>query len=238
MTPHPGEPSGSEEFHYVEEDWTRFRGIDRLVDHWDRPGWSVGRRSYHWMICLGWSQPLREVAQECQAVISAIPTLGMVPLAGLHLTLQKVGFTDEVPTTKLAKIVATAQRRLAGTPPIPLRVGPLAGSTGAIRFSAGPHRRVRGVRLALRQALAEGDTAVPARATEFVPHVSIAYNRLSTDAAPVIDLVTGLRSITPVTVEVSRVELVELRREDRSYAWDVLATVTFAATGKARSATD
>lgn len=205
-----------------------YRALARLVNHWDRTGWSPGRRSYHWMICLGQSDALRELATECQAALCDISTLDMVPLENLHLTMQRVGFTDEVPAAQLDPIAAAARRRLAVIPPTALRVGPLAGSAGAVRYSAGPHAPVRYIRQALRQALAEvrGEHVVPVRTTEFVPHVSIAYNNTPTEAAPVIDLVASLRSIPPVTVTLSSVELVELRRERRSYVWDVLAVAT------------
>lgn len=213
---------------YADEDWIRYRTLDYLINHWERSGWRPGRRSYHWMMCLGESEAVHKLANGCQAALGHIPTLDLVPAKGLHLTVQKVGFTDEVPAAQLDQIVAAAQRRLVVITPISLRVGPLAGSAGAVRFSAGPHPPVRNVRLALRQALAEvrGELAVPARATEFVPHVSIAYNNTPTDAAPIIDLVATLRSVAPVTTAIPSVDLVELRREHRSYAWDVLATAT------------
>ncbi|MFJ8685805.1 2'-5' RNA ligase family protein [Micromonospora wenchangensis] len=227
-TPSRESREGRERHGYVEEDWARYRALDHLVNHWERTGWCPGRRSYHWMICLGESETVRALATRCQAALGHIPTLDLVPLKWLHLTVQKVGFTDEVPAAHLDQIVAAAQRRLAVIPPIPLRVGPLAGSAGAVRFSAGPHPLVRSVRQALRQALAEvrGERAVPTRATAFVPHVSIAYNNTPTDATPVIDAVARLRRVASVTTVVHRVELVELRREPRSYAWDVLATGT------------
>ncbi|WTY50986.1 2'-5' RNA ligase family protein [Micromonospora sp. NBC_01412] len=227
-TPSSGSWEGHGRYGYVDEDWARYRALDSLVNHWERTGWRQGRRSYHWMMCLGESEALRALATVCQAGLGHIPTLDMVPLKGLHLTVQKVGFTDEVPAAQLDQIVAAARRRLEGLSPFSLRVGPLAGSAGAVRFSAGPHPPVRSVRQALRRALAEvrGERAVPARATEFVPHVSIAYNNTPTDAAPVIDLVASLRSVASVTTAIHSVELVELRREPRSYAWDVLATGT------------
>ncbi|GGM29443.1 hypothetical protein GCM10011608_12630 [Micromonospora sonchi] len=219
---------GRERHGYVEEDWARYRALDSLTNHWERAGWRPGRRSYLWLLRLGESGTVRALASRCQAALGHIPTLDMVPLKWLHLTVQKVGFTDEVPAAQLDQIVAAAQRRLAILPPIPLRVGPLTGSAGAVRFSAGPHPPVHSVRQVLRQALAEvrGERAVPTRATAFVPHVSIAYNNAPTDATPVIDAVAGLRRVASVTTVVHGVELVELRREPGSYAWDVLATGT------------
>lgn len=227
-TPSPEPRTGSGSRGYVDQDWLRYRTLGRLIDHWDRKGWSPGRRSYHWIMCLGRHQALRELANECQTAMRDIPTLDMVPLDGLHLTIQRVGFTDEVPPAQLTPIVRAARSRLATISPITLRVGPLAGSAGAVRFSAGPHGPVRSVRQAVRQALAEnlGEVAVPVRATEFVPHVSIAYNHAPTTAAPVIDRVASLRSIPAVTVTIPSVELVELRRERRSYVWDVLAVTS------------
>ena len=61
------------------------------------------------------------------------------------------------------------------------------------------------------------------RTTPFVPHVSIAYNNSSArPAAAIIEQVASLRHANVAVVEVSSVELVELRREERAYAFNVL----------------
>ncbi|WP_395575382.1 hypothetical protein [Streptomyces sp. BK79] len=59
----------------------------------------------------------------------------------------------------------------------------------------------------------------------FRPHLSLAYNNRSRPAAPVIEAVTALRGLPPVDLHVREVRLVELRREGRSYRWDVVRSL-------------
>ena len=76
-------------------DWSRYRALDRLANHWDRPGWSPGRRSYHWVSAVR-PVPLRAASPTayCQAALQHIATLDMVPMSSLHITLQRVAFTE------------------------------------------------------------------------------------------------------------------------------------------------
>lgn len=59
----------------------------------------------------------------------------------------------------------------------------------------------------------------------FRPHLSLAYNNRPRPAAPVIEAVTPLRGLAPVDLHVPDVQLVELRREDRAYRWNVVKSL-------------
>jgi 2'-5' RNA ligase len=213
---------------YVAEDWHRYRMLKHLVNHWDRPGWRDGTRSYHWLLSFDNAPALRALAARCQAELRVFPTLDLVPLDSLHITVQRAGFTNELSLSQATAIAGAARERCAQLTPRTLRIGPLAGSPGAVRFSAGPHKAVAEVRSAVQAAIAEirGSHALSsAEDVPFIPHVSIAYSNAETPARPVIDRVATLRDLDAVTTPVTKVDLVELRREGRRYRWERIVAV-------------
>ncbi|RSS82535.1 2'-5' RNA ligase family protein, partial [Streptomyces sp. WAC02707] len=95
----------------------------------------------------------------------------------------------------------------------------LAGSRGAVRFSLTPWRPMIHLHAALSTV---GDQArIPGGSptSSFRPHLGIAYNNQARPAAPVVDAVAPLRSLPPAALDITSVELVELRRQDRTYRW-------------------
>jgi 2'-5' RNA ligase len=205
-----------------------------MTSHWERPGWQPGRRSYHWLLTFGDEPALSGLAHRCQQALRHLP-LDLVPLDSLHLTLRRVGFTDELAPQRANAVAQAAADRCRGLPPFPLAIGPLAGSRGAIRFSVSPwdglvdlHRRLH---TAADDALnGEGPAD---RIDTFRPHVSIAYCDRDLPVAPVLQAVVLLRRLVPVSVQVRAINLVVLRQEGRAYRWQVQTTVPL----QARSAT-
>ncbi|MEX5710656.1 2'-5' RNA ligase family protein [Parafrankia sp. FMc6] len=210
----------------VMDDWHRFTSLDRLDNHWDRPGWTPGRRSYHWMLTFENATELHTLADRCQQRLR-LPVLDPVPPDGLHLTLRRLAFTDQIGRADVDRAVEQTCVRLAGVEPFSLAVGPLAGSSGAVRFSVLPWAPVVAVRDGLIEAITAvlGPAAVVVKPNGFRPHVGIAYCNSRTDAHPIISAVRELRELPPVRVTVGAVALVELRREERAYRWDTSARV-------------
>lgn len=210
-----------------QQDWYHFQQLTQLTNHWQRPGWTDGRASYHWLLTLNNEPELAALARQCQASLSDLPILDLVPPDTLHLTLQRVGFTDEVDSAQLQAVAEETAQRCADLAPFELHIGWLAGSEGAIRFTALPVESVVRVRQAVLETLT--DVCSPAtnpstESTTFWPHVSIAYCNTPTPATPaIIERVGQLRSLPPTEVRVQALDLVELRRDDRVYRWDVIA---------------
>jgi 2'-5' RNA ligase len=203
-------------------DWNAFCELDVLTDHWGRPGWTPGRRSYHWYITLADQPALIDLAQRCQQALAAFE-LDPVPPESLHLTLCRVAFTDEV-TEDAARSVADAARRRVGTPgPLRLTVGPLTGSPGAIRFTVSPWEPLMELHDRLIEAQGAG-LATPVGMSGFRPHVGIAYSNRTMPAPPVWAAIEPLRRLPPVQVTARAVHLVILRREDHAYRWERLET--------------
>lgn len=210
-----------------QQDWHHFQQLTHLTNHWQRPGWTDGRTSYHWLLALDNEPELAAMARQCQASLSDLPILDFVPPDTLHLTLQKVGFTDEVCGAQLRTVADTTAQRCADLASFVLHIGWLAGSDGAIRFTALPVETVVRVRQAVLETLIDvcsPATDQPAGSTAFWPHVSIAYFNRPTPATPaIIERVGQLRSLPPAKVHVQALDLVELRRDDRVYRWELIA---------------
>ncbi|WP_434976253.1 2'-5' RNA ligase family protein [Streptomyces mirabilis] len=206
----------------VEHDWAAFRAVEQMTNHWDRPGWSDQRRVYYWMLTHANAPELVRRAEYCQG---SLEHLGMdfVPSDGLHVTMPRVGDAELVSMAQIQSLRASA----ADTFFRGFRVlaHPLAGSRGAVRFSLSPWRPLVRLHTMLR-ALGEQAGAPGGKPTSvFRPHLGIAYNNRGRSAAPVIEAVSQLRGLPPVELEITSVELVELRRQDNAYRWETVFTL-------------
>lgn len=199
-------------------DWAAFSALDEMTDHWARPEWSDGSRAYYWMLTFPDDQRLAELAGHCQQELASLG-LDPVPMDGLHITLARVGSPDVVTPSRLDSLARDTAALLPSA--VSVRAMPLAGSRGAVRLSLGPWEPL----LQLRHTLAEAGSDVglaPKKPTSaFRPHLSLAYNNRRRPAAPVVEAVSGLRALPAVELSVGTVQLVELRREGRTYRWDV-----------------
>ncbi len=212
----------------AEHDWHALCEVEALTNHWDRPGWKPGRRSYHWFIAFADQLALITLAQRCQQALAAL-RLDPVPPEALHMTLCRVAFWDQITTTQARSVAQAARRRADGLAPLRLTVGPLAGSRGAVRFTVSPWAPL----LELHGRLTEATAAVLATGDggtdRFRPHVSIAYSNRIVAASSVRDVVEPLRRLRPVQVTADAAHLVVLREERRTYRWDTFET--FSLTG-------
>ena len=216
----------SEQLPLEEQDWHRFRHLNQLTNHWHRPGWADGRRSYHWLLTFEENSVLHTLAAQCQEPFRDLPQFDLVPLDILHLTSQRVAFTDELPAGSLEATVAVVKQRYRNMAPFRLRIGWLAGSAGAIRFTALPVKPLAEVRdIVLAQATHVRNNAPACVADDFWPHVSIAYSNAAQPTEPVTAKIEVLRSLPPADVLIASLAPVELRREGRTYRWEVLERV-------------
>ncbi|WP_322763227.1 2'-5' RNA ligase family protein [Frankia sp. Cr2] len=122
------------------------------------------------------------------------------------------------------------RQQLSGVQAFVLTVGPLAGSSGAVRFSVVPWEPVIDLRNQIIDATAAvlEPTAIIATPRGLRPHVGIAYCNSPTDAHPIIKTLTALRELPRTRVTIDAVALVELRRKDRTYRWETVARLPLA----------
>ncbi|MCZ9353478.1 2'-5' RNA ligase family protein [Streptomyces mutabilis] len=92
-------------------------------------------------------------------------------------------------------------------------------------MTVAPWGPVLALHLALSESMASLGLAPRKPTALFRPHLSLAYNNRPRPAGPVVEAVTALRGLPSVELHVREVQLVELRREDRAYRWDVVKSL-------------
>jgi hypothetical protein len=127
----------------VHDDWERFRALTTMTNHWDRPGWTPGRSAYHWFLTFD-NAALRDLATACQRQLRAFDCLDPVPADGLHLTVRRLAFTDEIETADVDTLAARVSDRCrpmqsawAGAGPWPARSDTGSPATGEGRAGLG-----------------------------------------------------------------------------------------------------
>lgn len=203
-------------------DWAAFAALDRMTNHWDRPGWRPGRTAYYWYLSFRDQPAVQALAERCQAAVAA-PCLDLVAPADLHMTVERVAFADEIEESGLRDVVRNARIAARGFGELRFQVGPLAGSKGALSFSAAPRRRLVELHsLVLRATHSAGFAANVPATGKFRPHVGIGYCNRTVDARPIIEQVRGVRTLPPVNVCISELTLVALTRHERAYSWEIV----------------
>ena len=159
-----------------------YADAETLRDHWwARPGWRPGRVIYTWHLTFEDAPELHRLATAYQRQLEPLPGLNLVPLDWLHLTVQGVGYTDEVDADTLRAITTSVQKRLASFPAFKATFTRPAIFTEAIVLPPAPTEPFRDLMTAIRDGMADalGADRVPTgpeQASGFRPHVSLAYS--------------------------------------------------------------
>ncbi|MEG8183451.1 2'-5' RNA ligase family protein [Nocardia terpenica] len=147
---------------------------------------------------------------------------------GLHITVQGVGFTDEVTDRDVERIRNAATVRLAQRTPFEIQIGPPTVDEETIGLPVTDPAALHVLRDDLQGAIADvwGSDHVPERGDRFQPHLTMAY---STGVASISDIDStlidaGLREIVVSDIVVS-VSLIDLNRDNRQYEWREIAKV-------------
>ncbi len=204
-----------------------------ITDHWWwRPGWRPGRRMYTWHATFADLPAVRDLAAQAQARLAGLPGLDLVPAQWLHLTMQGIGFTDEVPDADLAALVDATRRHLADAEPPRVRIGPARVASEGVLLGVAPVDGLTKVRDGLRAAIAETwPTAAVPEPAEWMPHISVAYSRVTGPAAPYEAALSGDTATAEAVIR--SVQLIVLGRDEHVYRWASHATVRLpAATGQ------
>jgi 2'-5' RNA ligase len=204
-------------------DSTGFRGdfhdVERLRNHWAQP---LGTLGYYWFLTFEHSSALHAVVRECQTELD-FSYYDLVPLAGLHLTLDRIAPEGAISSERLELIQATAVRARHEVAPFDIKVTQLGGTRGAIGFDVESAELYR-LRETIRTTTASAYPDMTVNTRPFHPHISIAY--ANTEDAPAADAVAAVErmneAIGDVEVTDAEVVLVLLRRQQGAYAWDVV----------------
>ena len=198
---------------------------EHLRNHWWwRPGWQVGRRFYTWHLTFHEDSEVHRMMSAYRAILADLDGLDLIPDRWLHLTMQGLGFTDEVSEDDVSAIVEAAQSRLAQQPVFEIALRSMSVTPEAVEAFAEPAEPVREVRNAIRQAIGDVWSTVPEDEDGFTPHVSVAYSSADRSAAPVIHAVQNA-DIPPASARVRSADLIVLHRDNYMYEWDTFAKV-------------
>lgn len=200
--------------------------VDELREHarW-RPDWTNDRPRLLWYITFRDHPQLAERCQEAEAGLRHLAAVNAVPPRWLHLTLDDVGFVDEVPEDKLDDLVESLPEVLEGWRLPSLTLGPLAAMEDALVLRTEPYAELRELRDRLRAVTAAtvGGPVVDGP-EEFLPHVSLAYVREACEP-PVVMGPLEDRSSETVVIESAELTLAEVTRHDQHYEWKVRAVM-------------
>jgi 2'-5' RNA ligase len=198
-----------------------------MRDHWWwRPGWKTGRSFYTFHVTFADQPGAQRLVADYAPVLEKLPQLDPVPSRWLHLTLQDIGFTDEVADDDVDRIVRAARRRCAELEPFTVTIGPAHVDPETIQMPARPLEPLARLRLAIRAAI--GDVwrhdNVPEPEAGFRAHVSLGYSNTAGPTDPVAQALDAHGGYTG-EVTVSSVSLINLNRDRKAYEWTDVASV-------------
>ncbi|HEY3734232.1 MAG TPA: 2'-5' RNA ligase family protein [Streptosporangiaceae bacterium] len=164
---------------------------------------------------------MTDLAMDCQGKMANLPGLDLIPREWLHLTVQGIGFTDEIPAADLGALTSASRKRLAALEPVTVALGPVFVHDEAVVLPAKPATALTPVRDHLREAVAS--VLGPGRVRDgdgWVPHVSVAYSDGTGSATRIIE---ALRPrFAPRTVTITELTLISQERAGHCYRWETV----------------
>jgi 2'-5' RNA ligase len=190
---------------------------------WWRPGWATGRHYYACHLTLDDQPQLRELVSRYQQAIANRPGLDLIPAEWLHITMQGIGFTDEISADELHSLADALARELSRIDPPTVSFRCVTVHPEAIYLRAHPADALYPLRARMHRAVlsvlgANGSTEDMPSPSQFLPHVSIAYVSADGETRPIAE---ALQTTTPapVTATFREAALLEFHRDHRMYEW-------------------
>lgn len=191
-----------------------------LRDHWQwRPEWVVDRACLLWYLTFETQPDLSRQAEQVRACLRDVSAVDVVPTPWLHLTLDDVGFADQLTPGEVEQVVVSARASVADWEPPPIQLGPLAPMDDSVVLMAGPIPDLVDLRDRLRAATT---SVLGAETTSFLddfrPHVTLAYLNDACDPDAVMRPLGEVADAQVVVAE-PRLTLASVTRYDRHYQW-------------------
>ncbi|HEY0687610.1 MAG TPA: 2'-5' RNA ligase family protein [Kribbella sp.] len=201
--------------------------VTDLTEHWYwRPGWRVGRSFYTWHITFAKAPAVAALADQYADALADLPEYDPIPLEWLHLTMQGIGFTDEIDRGTADRVVEAVRTRLATVPPVDVTIGPAAIDSEALKLPVLPVEPLTTIRNEIRAAIAEVCGEV-SESPEYSPHVSLGYTNSSGPAQRALEALARYEPHT-ARVTVDAVALIDLNRDHKMYQWTTVAEAKLA----------
>jgi 2'-5' RNA ligase len=198
-----------------------------LRDHWQwRPDWATDRPCLLWYLSFPRDAALWRLAGRVHARLHGVPTVDAVPLRWLHLTLDDVGFVDQLSAGQIEAVVESGLSAADGWKVPPVTLGPVATMEDALVLRASPEAELGELRDRLRDST---ETVLGPEAAsglkDFRPHVTLAYSNDDCDQRMVMEPL-GTVSSDQVVVAPPQLTLAEVTRRNRHYQWTARAAIT------------
>ncbi|MBT2511769.1 2'-5' RNA ligase family protein [Streptomyces sp. ISL-98] len=196
-----------------------------MRDHWWwRPGWSAGRRFYTWHLTFDGQPDVHRFAEQYRTALTPVGGLDLIPDRWLHLTMQGIGFVDEVSEQDVKSVVGAATHRLAAVPTFDLTLRAPVVDPEAILVPVEPAAPVKEVRDAIRAAIGDVFPEVPENADKFTPHLSIGYSNSTGPTAPFTAALDAVDR-TSASARITHAELIVINRDHQMYEWEPYVSV-------------
>jgi hypothetical protein len=190
---------------------------------WWRPGWAPGRHFYACHLTFEDQPSVQQLVLDYQAALAGLGGLDLIPGRWLHLTMQGIGFTDQISEDEIAAVTGALQEHFRTvTPPVVTFHRP-AVWPDAITLPATPASALR----QLRQGAYDVIQAVlgqdrmhepPETIAQYRPHVSVAYINAPGLAQPIVSALPRARP-EPVTTALDSASVLTFHRDNRMYEW-------------------
>lgn len=161
--------------------------------------------------------------RQYQDAMADLPYLDLIPARWLHVTMQGIGFTDEISAADLAAVTDRLGERLRSMEaPVVTFHRPVIHPE-AVLLEADPPEPLYQLRLAMYETIAsvlDRDRFSEPRPElgQFKPHVSAAYVNSDGPAKPIADALMNTNP-QPVTVTFRQASLLVYHRDRRMYEW-------------------
>lgn len=203
---------------------------EMMRDHWWwRPGWRLGCSFYTWHITFSENPQIADFSSSHKRITDEFETLDLVPCSGLHVTLQGIGFIDEVDRADIDRIIVATELRCSQLKAFEIEVGPSVVDFETVQAPVRPISVVAELRDELRGGIADiwGEDKVLESSDGFRPHLTLAYSR---GAGLIKNIEAALKVNDPgmVQAKISAVSLINLNRDRRCYEWSTVARVNLA----------
>jgi 2'-5' RNA ligase len=217
------------------EDSRALAHAERVRDHWwPRPGWRPGRIMCTWHLTFGHAPALHDLVTAYHRALAPLPGLDLVTLEWLHLTVQGVGYREELTDTQLDAVTTAVQAELAAMPAFDLTFCRAVVLGEAIALPPEPteplHQVLPAIRAGIQAALGSEARTGPEQRAGFRPHVTIAYSCTEASAEPYARALHDAAP-RPARVPITDVALIDQDRQltpARLYHWHTRAVASLA----------
>jgi len=196
-----------------------------LSDHWTwRPDWAADRACLLWYLTFTEEPALAELVETARSRLSSVPAVDPVPSPWLHLTLDDVGFEDEVSAEQQRDVVAAVVDAVAERPLPPLELGPVTTMVDALVLEAAPGPELLSLRDLLRSCTDEVLPGATSALDAFWPHVTLAYSNAPVGRAALLSALEDLEDARVVVRP--QLVLAAVTRREKHYQWTSRALVS------------